>query len=174
VKGLYGAPVMATARNANVLVAAEPGLSPATLVSYAEEADGTLTQKASTRDAGSNLGDLAVTPDGSTVYTACGAPYEILAFSVADLSPRGRLTTDPYPDSVAVSPQGTRLAGGSDAYYDPDVFVFSTHDPIPKPGIELGAGLELKPRGLAWGTGGVRLYAVTGGSAGLQLHILTP
>jgi hypothetical protein len=172
----YDAPTLATARDANVLIAGEGG-SPATLTSFSQAPDGSLKRLAETRDAGSNLGDLAVTPDGSTVYTACGAPYEILAFAVNDLSPRGRMATQPYPSAVSVSPRGDRLAGGSNATYDPDVFVFDTKNPVPQPPIELGYALELYDRGLAWSTNSKKLFAVTDSpdnSNTPQLHVLTP
>ena len=124
---------------------------------------------------GGNLQDLAVTPDGSTLLTAAGSPYEIDAFALPGLTAAGVYPTDNYPNSVAVSPSGAMLAGGSMSYYDNDVFLFDTGDATPTMHWDFtGTSDLLYPRGLAFSADGTRLFAVSKGAAGTAVvfHVM--
>lgn len=170
-KSWYSAPVLDAAPGSDTLVAGQPGLSPSEVASY-DVSSGTAQKLASTREAGSNLGDLQVTPDGKDVVVASGAPYYHQVFKTADLTGDGKYTTTAYPNSVAVAPDGT-VAGGSFAWYDPDVYVFKpgsseavrTYD-FPNTGNTSGAD-TLADAGLAWAPDGSRLFAVTYNSEGV-------
>ncbi|MEV6834585.1 Ig-like domain repeat protein [Streptomyces sp. NPDC051133] len=161
----YSAPLLDAAPGSNTLVAGAAGQSPAEIASY-DVSSGTPAKLASTREAGDNLGDLQVTPDGKDVVVASGAPYYHQVFKTADLDEDGKYVSDAYPNAVAIAPDGT-VAGGTFAWYDPDVFVFRpgsseavrTYD-FPNTGHSSGAD-TLATAGLAWAPDGSRLFAVT-------------
>jgi hypothetical protein len=161
----YGAPLLASAgRNATVLVAGEAGLSPWTGYAYTIGTDGTLTAAGTTNhsDTGSNLGDLALDPTGKTLYGAAGAPYHLQKFTVAGmLLEGGSFQTGPYPNAAEVSRDGSLIAGGTFAWYDPDVFVFRP-DGTFVTSFELGGQDHvLTDGGLTWAPDGSTLYAIS-------------
>jgi len=172
----YGSPILATASgNASVLVAAQPGTSPASAYAYSVGAGGALTFLRRTEHiaTGSNLRDVALGRDGTTVYLAQGAPYGIQAFLVADMNQQSQfMPTTAYPNAVEVSRDGSLIAAGSDATYDPDVFVLRP-DGTTVVSFELGENLV--DRALAWAPGGRRLYAVSQDwfAGPPTLHVLT-
>ncbi|MDG4807952.1 hypothetical protein O7634_14445 [Micromonospora sp. WMMD1120] len=165
----------AAGQNRSVLLAGQPGLSPASVYAYGVGTGGALTllRTNSWSVVGSNLRDVALDPTGTTVFTAAGAPYEVQAFPFADIStPSATYPTGAYPNAVEVSRDGTRIAAGADATYDPDVFVF-TPDGTELARFELGD--ELSPGALAWSPNGARLYAVAYDWTGVNqatLHVL--
>jgi hypothetical protein len=110
---------------------------------------------------------MAVTPDGSTLLTAAGAPYELDAFALPGLTAAGVYPTDNYPNAVAISPSGAKIAGGSMSYYSNDVFLFDTGDATPTTRWDFtGTSDLLYPRGLAFSADGTRLFAVSAGASG--------
>ncbi|MEH0931869.1 YncE family protein [Micromonospora sp. CPCC 205558] len=172
----YDAPLLtAASQNRAVLLAGQPSLSPASVYAYGIGAAGTLSTLRTNAWSvlGSNLRDIALDPTGTTLYTAAGAPYEVQAFPFADISaPSATYPTGAYPNAVEVSRDGTRIAGGADASYDPDVFVF-TPDGTELARFELGD--ELSSGALAWSPNGARLYAVAYDWTGVDqatLHVL--
>ncbi|WP_416901070.1 hypothetical protein [Micromonospora echinospora] len=174
----YDAPVLTAAtQNRAVLLVGQPSLSPASAHVYAIGAGGVLTLQHGNEWSvlGSNLLDIALDPTGATVYTAAGAPYVVQAFPASAIStPSTTFATGPYPNAVELSRDGTRVAAGANAAYDPDVFVF-TPDGTEQVRYELGA--ELVAGALAWSPNGARLYAVTAdwqGNVPAALHVLTP
>lgn len=179
-RNFYGPPQLASAlRNNKVLFAGEKNLSPWTGYSYTIGAGGVLTQISQTDHAsvGSNLVDSALDPTGTTVYTASGAPYHVQSFAMADLTRAGTTyPTGAYPNAVELTRDGTRIAGGAFAWYDPDVFVFGT-DGTEVAQFELGGQDHvLIDNGLAWAPNGRRLYAVSNDGYQwqnpAQLHVL--
>lgn len=161
----YTPPLLASAlRNSKVLLAGTAGSSPSITFAYAIGTGGTLTRTSSTTwdNAGENGRDVALDPTGTTAFTASGYPYRIQAYPVADLSQTGATyQTGAYPLAVDVSRDGALIAGGIDASYDPDVYVFNaaggevTRFELGGQDHILGAG------GLAWAPNGRRLYAVS-------------
>jgi hypothetical protein len=175
----YDAPLVASAaRNNKVLLVGQPALSPGTIYGYSIGTGGALTLLRANEHGsiGSNLRDIALDPTGTTAFTASGAPYEVLSVAFADMTTFGpTYHTDPYPSAVELTRDGTRLAGGADATYAPDVFVFNV-DGTAVASFELGQ--TLVPGALAWAPNGRRLYAASEGpwweeprSPGL-LHVL--
>jgi hypothetical protein len=176
----YYAPLLASAvRNTKVLLAGAAGLSPSIDVAYAIGTGGTLTRTSSTTwdNAGSNGEDLALDPTGTTAFSASGAPYHVQAYPVADMSQTGTAyQTGAYPNSVDVTRDGTLVAGGAFAWYDPDVFVF-TADGTEVTQFELGGqDHTLATSGLAWAPNGKRLYAISNDgyldTTPAELHVL--
>ncbi|MFJ4523677.1 YncE family protein [Streptomyces sp. NPDC088810] len=173
----YSAPLLDAAPGSTTLVAGAVGQSPVELASY-DVSSGTAKKVASTREAGDNLGDLQVTPDGKDVVVASGAPYYQQVFRTSDLNEDGKYVTDAYPNSVAIAPDGT-IAAGIDGSYDPDVYIFKpgagepvrTYD-FPNTGTSSGSDL-LARGGLAWAADGSRLFAVTSNNQGVfSLRVL--
>jgi hypothetical protein len=176
----YGAPRPATAlRNNKVLFVGQESLSPWTGYSYSIGTGGALTRVSTTdhSSVGSNLGDAALSPTGATVYTASGAPYHLQSFSMTDLTQHGLdYPTTAYPNAVELTRDGARIAGGSFAWYDPDVFVFNA-DGTAVTQFELGGQDHvLTDGGLAWAPNGRRLYAISNDGYlyqnPAQLHVL--
>ncbi|MEU8466427.1 Ig-like domain repeat protein [Streptomyces sp. NPDC029006] len=174
----YQAPVLDAAPGSGTLIAGAVGQSPVELASY-DVSSGTATKLASTREAGDNLGDLQVTPDGKDVVVASGAPYYQQVFRTSDLDEDGKYVTNAYPNSVAIAADGT-VAAGIDGSYSPDVYIFRpgssealrSYD-FPRTGQGSGSDL-LAPAGLAWTPDGSRLFAVTSNSLGAySLRVLT-
>jgi hypothetical protein len=171
----YSAPMLATGlRNSTVLLAGEVGLSPGTIHRLTIAA-GKLTEVTTSRDLGSNLGDLAVDPTGATAWTAQGSPYYFPSVTTADLAETGlRYQADAYPLAVEVSRDGTQLVGGINGYYEPDVYVYTVGNPAPLATFETG---QLMPHALAWAPNGRRIYALTaspfvGPDLSAELHVI--
>jgi DNA-binding beta-propeller fold protein YncE len=169
----YSAPLLATAPKSNLLLAGVTGLSPASLYSYSQDASGALTLGAQSAWGiiGSDLEDLALTPDGAKVYVATKSPYYIKVYSGKELTPSGLLQPMPYPVAAAVTSKGDRLAAAGVGYNEPDVFLFKTADgTLLAPPTETSSWLQ--PRGLAWSPNGKRLFGVVGGGSGQDPRLL--
>ncbi|MET9934314.1 MULTISPECIES: hypothetical protein [unclassified Streptomyces] len=122
----------------------------------------------------SHASDLALSPDGRTLFAVSGAPYRHLAFRLADLSVEHVYPTGTYPNAVAVAPDGT-VAAGIDNSYGPDVHLFAPGAAAPSRVVDLdpGTALGLRPHGLARSPDGSRLFALTGEyGAALILHVI--
>ncbi|WIM93980.1 hypothetical protein ACTOB_005978 [Actinoplanes oblitus] len=176
----YTAPLLASATgNTRVLLAGERQLSPSIDIAYAVGAGGELTRISATtpENSGANGQGLALDPGGTTAFAAGGAPYHVQSYPVEDMRKTGTAyETGPYPNAVAVSRDGTRVAGGVYAPYDPDVFVFDLNG-TPVTRFELGGSDHTLVSGaLAWAPNGRRLYAVSDdglpNGAPAQLHVL--
>ncbi|MEU8696677.1 Ig-like domain repeat protein [Streptomyces sp. NPDC048680] len=177
----YAAPTLASAPGApNVLAAGIEGQSPTELATY-DVGSGTATRTAYSRLDGSNLHDLAVSPDGTRVVVASGAPYNHQSYRTSDLTPGVAYASDAYPNAIDIAPNGT-VAAGIDGWYSPDVYVYkpggSTTKPVrtydfPNTGDSSGSD-TLDPAGLAWAPDTSRLFAVTVNSRGARsLRVLT-
>ena len=158
----YNAPMVTSAlRNPGVLLAGETGSSPSTITSFTVAA-GRLTPVSSTRELGSNLGDLALDPAGTTAFAANGAPYYFPSVPVGDLAAPGlNYQAQPYPLAVEVSRDGGKLAGGINGIYEPDVYFYAIGNPEPLSTYEVGQGYHLLDGALAWAPNGRKVYAVS-------------
>lgn len=174
----YDAPMVTSAlRNATVLLAGETGSSPSEIHSFTVAA-GKLTEVSSSRDLGSNLGDLALDPAGTTAFTANGAPYHFPSVPVGDLTAPGLdYQAQPYPLAVEVSRDGAKLVGGINGIYEPDVFFYTVGNPVPLSTYEVGQGFHVLNGALAWAPNGRRVYAVSTdehheSSTNAELHVI--
>jgi hypothetical protein len=171
----YYAPILDAAPGAGALVAGETGGSK--LAVY-DVSSGTASRTAAVDTGGSNMGDLAVTPDGQRVIVASGAPYHHQVFKTSDLTADGTYASDTYPNSVAVASDGT-VAAGIDGIYEPDIYVYKPGSTtsvreydFPNTGGSSG-GDELPDSGLAWAPDASRLFAVTYNDEGVySLRVL--
>ncbi|WP_201452594.1 Ig-like domain repeat protein [Streptomyces sp. HM190] len=171
----YYAPVLDAAPGAGALVAGE---SSGNKLAVYDVSSGTASRTAAVDTGGSNMGDLAVTPDGQRVIVASGAPYHHQVFRTSDLTADGTYASDSYPNSVAVAPDGT-VAAGIDGIYEPDIYIYKPGSTsavreydFPNTGSGSG-GDELPDSGLAWAPDASRLFAVTYNDEGVySLRVL--
>ncbi|MFF3888975.1 Ig-like domain repeat protein [Streptomyces sp. NPDC001914] len=167
----YYAPLLNTNPAApGVLAAAESGLSPAAVATYDVSGAGA-PKLIAQGQGGSNLRDLAVTPDGSQVVTASGWPYKHQVLSTADLKEVGSYPTDAYPNAVDIAADGT-VAAGIDGSYEADVYVFKPGTTDPLRTYEFAETGTLVPDGLAWEPDGNHLFAVTANGSTYRLNTL--
>ncbi|MCT9008224.1 YncE family protein [Streptomyces rhizosphaerihabitans] len=167
----YYAPRLASNPAApGVLAAAEPGSSPAAVATY-DVSGADAPRLIAQGQAGENLRDLAVTPDGSQVVTASGWPYKHQVLSTTDLKEVGSYPTATYPNAVDIAADGT-VAAGIDGYYEPDVYVFKPGTTQPVRKYEFADTGTLVPDGLAWEPDGNHLFAVTGNGSTYRLNTL--
>jgi len=97
-------------------------------IDFSAMAGGTLFSKAR---GGFGGDDIAVSADGSRVYTATGAPYRCIRFSTTDFSEIGSLPGgDAYPNNVEVGSDGRVYCGISGWYATADVWVHSADGAI--------------------------------------------
>lgn len=158
---IWGIPPMLAANPDGDLVAAEPSQSPNELASY-DVSSGVpvvLAPQSFDMTAG-ELGDLQISPDGSVVVTASGAPYYHEVLKVSDLSPAGQYNSAAYPDSVVIAADGTVIAG-SDDYYGDSIYVFAPGNPVAITSYPVVADTDLAPGGLAVTPDGNQLFAIT-------------
>ena len=146
------------------MVVATPGGG--TVSSYT--IDGTTLTHAATRQVGTELGDLALTPDGTKVLTASRTPYQHQRFLAGDLSLERTYGNFTYPVSVAVT--GTRVAAGTNADYTTDIRISGSEGGWVR---EYRLTRRLVPHGLVFSPDGSRLYALTSayGGSNLLLHV---
>ncbi|TGN79495.1 hypothetical protein E5083_07675 [Streptomyces bauhiniae] len=143
-----------------------------TLVATYDVSSGTPSPKADMGLGGNATGPVKVTADGTKVLVPQSA--SVYVYSTADLSsatPRGYYTggVNSSPDAVAVDSDGTIALGapsgsGAGAYVYAAGQTAENHFTFP-------AG-TVAPDGLAWGTDGRTLYAVTGGNGSYHLDVL--
>jgi DNA-binding beta-propeller fold protein YncE len=145
--------------NANVLAAAAVGASPSALFTYS--LSGGMPSLLAPGNGGSNLGDIALSPDGSHVFTAAAAPYELQDFRTSDLELLTTYPTGPYPGGVDVS-SGGGLVGAST---EGEVFVFAVGSSDLRNRFTIGSfeGGLVNGSSVAFAPDGKRLFAVTGG-----------
>lgn len=173
--GWYYAPgLQSSAAKPGMLVAGEFGISPATL-RVLDVSSGDVVVVASNQP-GSNLGDFALSPDGSHVVTASGSPYEHPSFSTTDLSADGVYSSTDYPNAVAMV--GDLVAAGVNGIYADDIYIHHADGGNVRSYEIGGSGNSnggLHTAGLAFNADGSVLYAVTGATpygGSLALHVL--
>ncbi|MEU6405941.1 hypothetical protein [Streptomyces sp. NPDC046985] len=177
--GFSGAPLLATSPAApGTLVAGDENTSPGRLSVY-DVSGGTPVLRTTVRDPGgsSDFSDLAITPDGTTLLTASGAPYHHPSFHLPDLTEGHTYPSTSYPDAVAVSSRGDVAAGVDSTEPDPDVYLYRAGADVPYRTVSLapatgpGAG-SLRPHGLVWTPDGTRLFAISGHSGEENLRLV--
>lgn len=76
---------------------------------------------------GSNGSDVAVTPDGSHVYAASGAPYVFLRFDAETMQKDQELPADAYPNNVELGSDGLLYGGISGSYGPLDAWIYNAN-----------------------------------------------
>jgi hypothetical protein len=179
--GWSGTPeIAADPEDSGVLVAVDPGDTPAAVASYDTAVDPATTTAASNFFTNcSNAADLAVVPGGTYFILACGSPYAQYEYTTASLSDHGSYASTNYPDAVAIDANGDVAAGTENGLTsNPDVYVYQQNGSTPANTFNLNSSGNLAPRGLAWAPDGSALFAVmaetsdTGGSTTYSLQVL--
>jgi hypothetical protein len=131
--GIYGF-AMAASRDGKRVYSIDTGTSPASAgainVDYSAMAGGALSSARASGTAhgsiGSNGQDIAVSADGTRLYTAAGAPYRCSTLDTTDLTVVGMLPGgDAYPNNVEVASDGRVFCGIAGYYSEADVWVHS-------------------------------------------------
>jgi hypothetical protein len=153
-----------TPADPNALFVAEDGLSPGSVYRLDVSNGSPTAVSANTFTHQSNIEQLAVSPDGTRVIPAAGAPYNFEELSGSTLQPDGIVyPAQPYPSAVAVA--GGLVATGLDnGYSSPDISVFKLG--IPQATFTASTNnangtANVVPHGLALTTDGSQLFAVT-------------
>ncbi len=112
-QAIYGGGIFATAPAVpNRLVASGVGSSPPDITVYdVSSGSPVVSVTRHILDSG-DPDDMTLSPDGSMLYVAAGAPYEGRAYGVADLLQKHAYPTGAYPTSIAVSPNGQSVGVG--------------------------------------------------------------
>ncbi|CAM5443580.1 WD40 repeat domain-containing protein OS=Streptomyces alboniger OX=132473 GN=CP975_16155 PE=4 SV=1 [Streptomyces alboniger] len=174
----YAAPELGSDPDSGILVAGEKETSNDSLTVY--DVSGPKPElRVSKSVEGGFFDDIAVSPDGTQVVTASGAPYYHPVYSTKDLSPVGRYSSGDYGAAVDIAPDGT-VAAGTSSWYGPDVHVYRQGQwskvreyEFPNTGNSSG-GDTLAEGGLAWAPDGSRLFAVSSNSEGaFSLRVFT-
>ncbi|MGY5032445.1 hypothetical protein ACWC9U_16395 [Streptomyces sp. 900116325] len=167
----YGKPRLASSSGApDRLVAADS--QGALGMRVYDVSSGTLEETAYT-DAITDVEDLAVTPDGSSVITANGYDYYHQRWRLSDLTPEARYDTGPYPNSVAVDSHGT-VAAGIVAGGVWDVYIYRPEETAAYRTVALSPGYaDLLDRGMAWAPDGNRLFTTRFPGGEFVLDIVT-
>jgi Carboxypeptidase regulatory-like domain len=176
--GWYSAPMIAAdpSDTGNVLVAIQPGISPASAASYNTSQDPVTVRAHATeleygnQDNCDNAQDLAVAPGGAEVVPACGYPYAHYRYSTATLTQQGSYGSTNYPDAVAIaSGTGTVAAGVNNPYATDDIYVYAPDGDKPLSLFNAGSG-ELVARGLGLTADASELFAVSNVSNSFVLN----
>ncbi|MFE6163073.1 Ig-like domain repeat protein [Streptomyces sp. NPDC056486] len=174
----YGAPELGSDPDSGILVAGEKETSDDTLTVY--DVSGAKPELRVTKSVeGGFFDDIAVSPDGTQIVTASGAPYYHPVYSTEDLSPLGRYDSGDYGSAVDIAPDGT-VAAGTFSWYGPDVHIYQQGKwskvreyEFPNTSGNSG-GDTLAEGGLAWAPDGSRLFAVSdNGEGAFSLRVLT-
>ncbi|HET7429016.1 MAG TPA: hypothetical protein VFJ66_06170 [Gaiellales bacterium] len=123
-----------------------------------------------------DVDDWALTPDGSTLYVAAGAPYSLLALHTSDLSAAGTYPTGPYPSAVDLSPNGSHVTGGVDLGSD-NVQQFPIGNAVPDLSVDTAdQTTQFTPSGaVRYSENGSLIFAVTEDTYGTidELHVVS-
>jgi hypothetical protein len=151
----------------STLYVAQDGLSPGSIYRLDVSSGAPIVVASNTFTNQSNIEQLPVSPDGTRVIPAAGAPYNFEELSSSTLRPDGIVyPAQPYPSAVAVSPgSGGLLATGLDnGYSSPDISVFRLGVPqaiFTATTTNSSGTANVVPHGLALSADGSRLFAVT-------------
>ena len=121
------------------------------------------------------LSDVAVTPGGARVILACTGGATDLTYTAATLAPvaAADYASGASPDAVAVAPDNTGIATGTNDAGAPALSVFKAGGGAAVTSVPLAAdGMTVAPGGLAWSQDAVHLYAVLKGGANYYLDVL--
>jgi DNA-binding beta-propeller fold protein YncE len=116
---------------------------------------------------GSELGDIAVAPNGASLVVALNSPKGTLrTLALPSLTATAATYPMNQPRSVAISPAGGKVAAGSSNLRSSTVTVFNTGNPLALSGRGIGDGSSVIRHFVAFSANGAFLYAVTPTSTG--------
>jgi len=153
-------PIVKAVPGTTRVIAASRGLSPANFALI--DVAGTPTTVRSVSDLSNgceNVGDLAVSPDGTTFVPACGFPYDHDTFSTDDLSQVGSFPSKYYPDAAAFSANGKLFAAGTNisGLY---LYSLTATGHSAAHAINVGPQNSVAARGLAFSSDAKKLFVI--------------
>jgi len=163
----YDPDLATTPADPNALYVAEDGRSPGAVYRLGVSSGSPVVAAANTFTDQSNIEQIAVSPDGTRVIPASGAPYRFEELGASTLAADGVVYPgQPYPSAVAVSSgNGGLVATGLDnGYSSPDIAVFRLGVPqaiFTATTSNSSGTANVVPHGLALTADGSRLFAVT-------------
>jgi hypothetical protein len=122
-----------------------------------------------------SISQLAISPDGASLYVAGTASSTITSFALPNLDVQGpSYAFADHPVGVAISPDGGTVAGGSWAPTNPDVSLFAVGGVTPTRTYEFGSTDTMRDGGLLYTSDGTHIFAVTKDSTnGVWFHSLS-
>ncbi len=162
---LFG--VLSASANGNMIYSQDEGYSPSGYagdsLDYSDMSGGTLMhQYLGGGSTGSNGADIAVSPDGTRLYTADGAPYHCSQVDPKSMTLIGALPGgDAYPNNVEVGVDGRVYCGISGWYSTYDVWVYSTSGAILTSFKFAGYAQNLLQRQMVISSDGLMMTALT-------------
>jgi len=153
---------LAASRDGNLIASTGPGVSPSGVNLFDVATATPLWLKSARGPNGSANGqDVAFDASGQNVLFASGYPYFLQALATTDLSPNGEYPLGPYPNAVAVSPNGAYVAGGRYAFtQDVTLFRSGSDTPIQSWSVPASGDSGLSYHALAFSPDGTKLFAV--------------
>jgi hypothetical protein len=121
--------------------------------------DGKLGTGPSGEVVGSNLTELALSPDGATAYAASGSRDRVEGIATTDLSRRGSYASGPYANAAAASSDGGYIAVGAYTTRDKAISVYKVDGVTPVRAVGLD-GDVLADCGLVWSKDNKRLFVI--------------
>ncbi|MEU7742785.1 hypothetical protein [Nonomuraea sp. NPDC049158] len=143
-----------------VLLAVQGGLTPSAVHVYEVTGD-VLRLSRATDEVSPNLIDAVLVPGGGALLAVGAAHDRVAAFTLPGLARNGGYAAGPYPNAVAIRPDGRYVAVGRRSLGGADVRVYRRDLAEPVAVLEVGGQTTLADRGLAWAPDGSALYAVT-------------
>ena len=121
-----------------------------------------------------SIRQLAISPDGGSLYVVGPASGTITSFALPNLDVQGpTYGFSDYPVGIAISPDGGTIAGGTWAPTNPDVSLFTVGGATPTRTYQFGSTETLRDGGLLYTSDGTHIFAVTKDSLnGVLFHSL--
>jgi hypothetical protein len=162
----YDGEVSSSAATPDILYVADDDLSPGSIYRF-DVSSGSPVLEVRARTGNYGIDQLTVSPDGTRVIPASGAPYDFQELAASTLQPDGVVYPGaPYPSAVAVTASrgGLIATGLRQGFSTPQIHVY----PIGKPSAEGLASTNstdgttnVVPHGLAFSGDGSTLFAVS-------------
>jgi hypothetical protein len=153
----------------NQLLGWSQGLSPPTIERWNVAAVPTVISSRRI-EYGASVATITASPDGTRLFPAYGAPYEMRELRSDNLEDSGTVyPANPYPTATAATAgRGGLVAVGTHYGNSTDLWVYDIGNPS---ALRYRADFDtgVVPRGLAFSADGTRLFAVTEGSVGGNL-----
>jgi len=176
-KMVYRNALVKTDADGKTLYVAERGLSPASLYKFDVSGDEPVFVTEDQHGAlGSNLRDFVISPDGKTIYMACGSPYGIQVVDAGTIQRTALLSTGAYPGGVALDKFGIYVYGIPTSPYNNILYQFKTADVAKTRSFDLLSAVyngQPNIRGIALSKNGDKAFIVHGtSSAGFQVQVV--
>jgi Tol biopolymer transport system component len=145
--------------------------------SYRTGGDGSLSKLANAHV--STVYDVEISPDGSHIAATNygGFGYGVARYATATMTMDGSFPTGPYPDAVAWSPDGSKIAGVLNAHYDElPVQVFSATDgsTLMKATKAGYTSYQSQAHEASWSADGKYIYSLAQEYTGKPTLVVTP